>query len=89
MQNVKINRLEIHLKGIPSTVARSAAAGLGNALLDQLLNQPELLQNEHAGTIDRLDLGTMQAARGTSSSDLRRAVATRVAASLTSRAGAE
>lgn len=86
MQNVKIDRLEIHLKGIPSTVARSAAAGLGNELLDQLSKQPELLQKRHAGTID---LGTMRAARGTSSSDLRRAIATRVAASLTLRAGEE
>jgi hypothetical protein len=80
MQNVKINRLEIHLKGVPSTVARSAAEGLGNELLDQLSKRPELLQDKHAGTID---LGTMQAAQNTSSSDLRSAVATRVVASLT------
>lgn len=84
MQNVKIDRLEIHLKGMPSTVVRSAAAGLGNELLDQLSRRPELLQNKHVGFIDRIELGTMQVARGMSSSDLRRAVASRVAASLTS-----
>jgi hypothetical protein len=84
VQSVRIDRLEIHLKGIPSTVARSAVTGLDNELLDQLSKQPELLQKRHAGTIGRIDLGTMQAARGVSPSDLRRAVATRVAASLTS-----
>lgn len=87
MQSVRIDRLEIHLKGIPSVVARSTAAGLGDELLDQLFRQPQSLPRKHAANIDRIDLGTLQAARGASPSDLRKEVAARVVTSLTSRAG--
>lgn len=84
MKSVKVDRLEIRLKGISSEVARSAAAGLGNEVLDQLSERPGPLPKETAKTIGRIDLGTMETLRGRDSSDLRRAIAAKVVESITS-----
>ena len=84
MKSVKVDRLEIRLKGVSSEVARSAVAGLGNEVLGQLSKQPRASRERLAKTIGRVELGTLRTARGTSSSELRRAVATRIASSITS-----
>ena len=84
MKSVKVDRLEIRLKGISTEVARSAAAGLGNEVLSQLSERPGPLPKGPAKTIGRIDLGTLETVRGTGSSDLRRAIAAKVVESITS-----
>ena len=80
MESVKVDRLEIRLKGISPEVARSAAAGLGTEVLGQLSKRSGPLRREPARTID---LGTLGTVRGMGSSDLRRAIAARVVRSIT------
>ncbi len=84
MKSVKVDRLEIHLKGVSSEVARSAVAGLGNEVLGQLSKQSGPTQKKLPKHVERVDVGTLKTARGTSSSELRRAVAIRIARSITS-----
>lgn len=84
MKSVKVDRLEIRLKGISPEVARSAATGLGNEALGQLSKRSGPSRKESAKTIGRIDLGTLETVRGTDSSDLRRAIAARVVESITS-----
>jgi hypothetical protein len=80
MQSVKVDRLEIRLKGTSPGVARSAAAGLGNEVLGQLSKRSGPSEKKPAKTID---LGTLETVRGTRSSDLRRAIAARIVESIT------
>jgi hypothetical protein len=84
MESVKIDRLEVRLKGISPEVARSAAASLGTEVLGQLSKRSGPLRNEPATTISRIDLGTLETERDTGSSDLRRTIAARVVKSITS-----
>ena len=84
MKSVKVDRLEIRLKGISPEVARSSAAGLGNEVLGQLSERPGQLPKGPAKTIGRIDSGTLETAQGTCSSDLRRVIAARVVKSITS-----
>ena len=84
MKSVKVDRLEIRLKGISPEVARSAATGLGNEVLGQLSERPRPLPKGPAKTIGRIDSGTLETAQGTGSSDLRRVIAARVVKSITS-----
>lgn len=82
MDSVKVDRLEIRIKGVPTEVARSAAAGLGNEVLSRLSERPGPPREEAARRFGRIDLGTLEAVRGASSSDLRRAIAARVAGAI-------
>jgi hypothetical protein len=78
MQSVKVDRLEIRLKGASPEVVRSAAAGLGNEVLGQLSKRSGPLGKEPAKTIY---LGTLE---GKGASDLRRTIAARIIESITS-----
>ncbi len=84
MDSVKVDRLEIRVKGVSPEVARSAAAGLGNEMLSRLSERSGPPREEAAKRVGRIDLGTLEAVRGASSSDLRRAIAARVVGSITS-----
>lgn len=84
MKSVKVDRLEIRLKGVPPEVARSAAAGLGNEVLGQLSGRAGPSRKETAKSIGRIDLGTLETARGTGPSGLRRAIAAEIVESITS-----
>lgn len=84
MESVKVDRLEIRLRGTSPEVARSAAAGLGNEVLVQLSRRSGPLRKETARTIGRIDLGTLETLRGKGSSDLRRVIAASIVRSITS-----
>jgi hypothetical protein len=83
MNSVKVDRLEIHLKGVSPEVARSTVAGLGNEVIGQLSEQPGPSRGKPPKTMARIDLGALEAARGASSSDLRRALASRIVKAIT------
>ena len=84
MKSIKVDRLEIRLKGISPEVARSAAAGLGNEVLGQLSKRSGPSQKGSAKSTGRIDLGTLETARGAGSSGLRRAIAAEIARSIAS-----
>ena len=82
MDSYKVDRLEIRVKSVPPEVARSAVAGLGSEVLSRLSERPGLPRGASPKNIDRIDLGTLEAARGAGSADLRREIAARVAGSI-------
>ena len=83
MKSVKVDQLEIHLKGVSPEVARSTVAGLGNEVIGQLSEQPGPLRGKSPKVTARIDLGALGTVRGASSSDLRRALASRIVESIT------
>ena len=82
MDSVKVDRLQIRVKGVSPEVARSAAAGLGNEVLSRLSERSGTLREDGARNVGRIDLGTLETVRGANSSDLRRAIAARVVGSI-------
>lgn len=83
--SIKIDRLEIRLKGVPPQDARVTFAGIGNELMEQLAKQHNFLKGEHTAYIEKIDSGTMKIERNSNSSNLRRQVAARIANSVGSR----
>jgi hypothetical protein len=83
--SIKIDRLEIRLKGVSPQAARVTFAEIGNELMEQLAKQQNLLKGEHAAYIEKIDSGTMKIEKNTNSSDLRKLVAARIANSVGSR----
>jgi len=83
--SIKIDRLEIRLKGVSPQAARVTFAGIGNELMEQLAKQQNLLKGEHTAFIEKIDSGTMKIEGNTNSSDRRRLVASRIANSVGSR----
>lgn len=85
MANVKIDRLEIRLKGISPQTARSAVTGLDSELLTQLARRQKLLNEYHTMYIDTIDSGTFRSARNSTSSELRRTIACKIVESITAK----
>jgi hypothetical protein len=83
--SIKIDRLEIRLKGISPQVARASIAGIGNELMEQLAKQHNLLKRERTAYIEKIDSGTLRNERNTSPSDMKRLVAARIANAVGSR----
>lgn len=85
-QNVKIERLEIRLKGVSAERARAAVADLGSELMKQLGNEQKFGRGGDARSISiaRVDAGTTGAAGAgeMSPAELRRVIARRIAASI-------
>jgi hypothetical protein len=84
-QIIKIERLQIRLRGISPAVARSAVSGLGETLLDQLGPAANLSGEKRVIKIANIDPGAVQLAAGTRPSELRSAIAGSIAASIKSK----
>ena len=89
MANVRVDRLEIRLKGVSSEFvfseyedARSLARGLAGELLEQLAEQKDLSASKRTVRIDRVDSGTFQTSREQTSSDLQKVIAGNVVRSI-------
>ncbi len=83
--SIKIDRLEIRLRGISPQAALTSIAGIGNELMEQLAKQHNLLKKECTVHIEKIDSGTLRNERNTSPSDMRRLVAARIADAVGSR----
>ena len=85
-QNIKIERLEIRLKGVSAERARAAAANLGSELMHELAAAQAFGRRGGAGrsiSIARIDSGTSAAGAGEMSpAELRRMIVRRIAASI-------
>jgi hypothetical protein len=83
-QNIKIERLEIRLKGVSAERARAAVANLGYELMHELAAARTFGRNGGAGRsirIARIDSGTTGAGE-MSPAELRRLIVRRIAASI-------
>lgn len=83
--SIKIDRLEIRLKGISSEMARGASAGLGHELLRQLAAQVDRSKERHAIKINQIDAGAFRPSEATSSSDLRQMITSKIAGVIASK----
>lgn len=87
-QNIKIERLEIRLKGVSAERARAAVADLGSDLMKQLAAERALGGvgggDGRSISIARIDSGTTGAERAgdMSAAELRRLIVRRIAASI-------
>lgn len=85
-QNIKIERLEIRLKGISAERARAAVADLGTDLMEQLAGQTFGRSGSGGGRsikIARIDSGASAAGAGEMSpAELRSLIVRRIAASI-------
>lgn len=86
MAIVKVDRLEIRLKGISPQVANSLTNGIGNEILKQLAAQRGLLANKRTVKISRIESGTFQTSRGQNPSDLQQTIASSIVQSIASKA---
>ncbi len=81
-QNVRIERLEIRLKGISPQAARAAVSDLGRELASRLAGPRNLPDGNRAVKISRIEAGVFRLSGDTTPSELRRAIARRIAASI-------
>ncbi|HJR08383.1 MAG TPA: hypothetical protein VJ842_14070 [Pyrinomonadaceae bacterium] len=86
-QNIKIERLEIRLKGVSAERARAATAGLGSELMHELAAAQAFGRKGGAGrsiSIARIDTGMTNAsgAGEMTPAELRRLIVRRIAASI-------
>jgi len=72
-QQIRIDRLEIRLRRVAPTAARSAVQGLGQHILDQLTSQ-KLSGRNRAVNIARLEPAPLQVSAGAGPNELRTAL---------------
>ena len=84
-RRIEIDRLEVRLTDIPPEAARTAVAGLGQELLQQLASLPNADHRKGAQRINEIDSGTINLAKGTSPGALRNAIAQRITGAIHSK----
>ena len=76
---IRIDRIDIRGKGVSPHVARSAASGLGQELLQELARHRGNFPSSRAVQIDRLDLGAIKVSRTGDVRQVKTAIAAAVA----------
>lgn len=85
MKSIKIDRLEIRLKGVSPAVIRSTVSGLGDELLKNVSKEDGLFSQSGAVNIGKIDSGSFQTPGQVSSTDLRKMIIDRITESIISR----
>jgi len=84
-RSIEIDRLEVRLTEISPEAARTAVAGLGQELLQQLASLSNAVHPKGAQRINEIDSGTLTLAKGTSPGALRHAIAQKITSSIDSK----
>ncbi|MGZ8844566.1 MAG: hypothetical protein ACXW18_12945 [Pyrinomonadaceae bacterium] len=84
-RSIEIDRLELRLKGISPEAARAAADGLGQELLQRLASLPDAGTKKGVHRIGEIDSGALKLSNGTSSGELRNAIAQKISGSIQSK----
>ena len=85
MKDIKIDRLEIRLRGISPRLVRSTVSGLGDELIKNVSKEEGLFSQSGAFNISKIDSGKFQTPGHVSSSDLRKMIANRITESIVSK----
>ncbi len=79
---IKIDRLEIRLRGISPQVARTLISGMEDELLRQFVSHRDILKEKRTIHIEKIELGTLKAQGDTRPSELQRTVASKIIGSV-------
>lgn len=83
---IKIDRLQIRLRGVAPETAQAAAGQIGGELMKQLAAQRQTQARGTSG-LARLDAGAIRASAGTGSAELGRMIAERIARAIGEKLG--
>ena len=83
-KEIRINRLEIRLKGTGADAARAAVDDLGHEVMGQLAAQPGMLRGRRLLRVGEIDSGSFRQSGEMTASELRRFIARKIAASIIS-----
>lgn len=86
-RNIRIERLEVRLRGVAPEPARAAVRGLGRELAERLGEPQNSRGGAKAVRIVGIDAGTSRLPDRTGASELRSVIAHRVAASIAAKLG--
>jgi hypothetical protein len=82
---VKIDRLEIRLRGADQNAARELGATIGEQVLQEIASMANLTRGRRSSRIAQIDAGMLNLEADTSSPRSRSAIAARIAAAVNSR----
>ena len=82
MPGIRIDRIEVRLRGVSPGFVRALSEGLGNEVLEQLIRERLFLNEKPGGKINRIDPDTLKISMHESPSDLRRMIAGRIVESI-------
>lgn len=82
---IKIDRLNLRLKGVSSVVARDLISGLGVELMRHLSDQRDVLKGKCGVNIDNLDSGKLKINGDKNPTKLRRMTAERITSAIVSK----
>ena len=82
---IKIDRLEIRLKGAGPNAARELGATIGEQVLQEIASRANVSQNGRSIRIAQIDAGTLQLDADSRSSRSRSAIAGQIGAKVSSR----
>lgn len=86
---VRIERLAVRLRGIPSSLARAAMDGLGRELMEQLAGLPTPPTTDRRLDLPLLDAGTVRVPHLAGTAEVRGAIVQAVVRSIETVQGAE
>ncbi len=82
MKGIRIDRLEIRLKGIPFGNVKDSMNGLGSELMSRLSKDGDLLKRIDTARIDRINSGAVQTHGERNGSALREMIVDRITGSI-------
>lgn len=82
MPAIRIDRVEVHLRGVSPGLVRASSEGLGNEVLEQLIRERLFLNEKTGSKINRIDPDPLKISMDESPSDLRRMIAGRIVESI-------
>jgi hypothetical protein len=85
--NIKIDRLDIRLRGVSQQSARTVADGLARELATQVASRAKSSRGERSGDAVDIDAGTSSVQSSAGPSELRALIAGRIADAIASKLG--
>ncbi|MGH7901619.1 MAG: hypothetical protein ACRENZ_07765 [Thermodesulfobacteriota bacterium] len=82
---IKIDRLNLRLRGVSSVVARDLISGLGVELMRRLSDQRDVLKGKRGVKLDNLDTGKLKVNGDKNPTGLRSMTAERIAGAIISK----
>ena len=82
MPGVRIDRIEVRLRGVSPGLVRASSEGLGNEVLEQLIRERLFLNEKPGSKINRIDPDALKISMDESPSDLRRMIAGKIVESI-------